>query len=142
MSSTANVLWWFNLGKFFQLKARETFNIFSSIALLAGGSCHLRDRVGYKHRFQDITQSSNVQDLIECSERCQRLSFCRSFSFKYAGGFNSESNCLLSSIRIEDVDYVNDQDWDLYEIQQLCQRRNNQGSGGLTQQQTLQGRCT
>ena len=33
MSSTANVLWWFNLGKFFQLKARETFNIFSSIAL-------------------------------------------------------------------------------------------------------------
>ena len=114
---------------------------FSHPLPLAGGSCHLRDRVGYKHRFQDITQSSNVQDLIECSERCQRLSFCRSFSFKYAGGFNSESNCLLSSIRIEDVDYVSDQDWDLYEIQQLCQRRNNQGSGGLTQQ-TLQGRCT
>ena len=63
--------------------------------------------------------------------------------FRYAGGFSSVNNCLLSSIRIEDVDYVSDQDWDLYEIQQnLCPPRNNQGSGGLTQQQTLQGRCT
>ena len=63
--------------------------------------------------------------------------------FRYAGGFSSVNNCLLSSIRIEDVDFVSDQDWDLYEIQQNLCPRNNQGSGGLTQQQTLQGRkCT
>ena len=112
------------------------------------GTCHLRDRVGYKHRFQDITQSFNVQDLIECSDRCQRLGFCRSFSYMYSNnGFGNSDNCLLSSIYIEDVDYVSDTDWDLYELLEsnLCGRRTSsyyQGGSGLLQQlpQTLQGK--
>ena len=84
------------------------------------GDCYNHQCSGYRHYSGSYVDALRVQDKDECSQRCSRTSYCRSFSYQYFVS-NINENCLLSPREISrlnpELDLVADSNWDLYEQQ-------------------------
>ena len=67
---------------------------------------------------------------LACSDECRRLSYCRSFSYRYYFGTNTgQENCLLSDLDAKNLNTLNDlivdSTWDVYN--QQCRDGNGGG---------------
>lgn len=92
-----------------------------------------------------IKEFVDARDVLDCSQKCYRAGFCKSFSFRLFGSIDNCAFSALDGTDIRESDLLVDTDWNVYELVPFASRDqcgdDSIGGGGIGGGSSDRGNC-
>ncbi|TRY68387.1 hypothetical protein TCAL_01423 [Tigriopus californicus] len=91
-------------------------------AVCSAERCYRSLEQDRKHYTTVIKEFVDARDVLDCSQKCYRAGFCKSFSFRQFGSIDNCAFSALDGTDIRESDLRVDTDWNVYELVPFASR--------------------